>query len=357
MGAAQANQEQNHPFKIEALAKFEGPWSMTFLPGTSKALVTEQSGKLYLWEEGKAKIDVAGVPAVWFAEHGGFADVIAHPKFADNKIIYMSYAEPGEADTRGTVVARAKLVTNGNSARLEDVKVIWRQVPKVTGGGQFGARMAFSPDGYLFISSGDRVKFEPAIDTSVNLGKIIRLTENGEIPASNPYYGTSPITAQIWSVGHRDPLGLAFDAEGRLWEHEMGPKGGDEFNLIERSRYYGWPVVSNGDHYDGQPIARHSTRTDFVAPQITWDDLAPAGLMIYSGNLFPQWKGSAFLGGLAGQSIVRVELNGAQARQADRWAMGARIREVEQGPEGAIYVLEDGRHGSQGRLLRLTPKK
>jgi glucose/arabinose dehydrogenase len=248
-------------------------------------------------------------------------------------------------------------VLGGRAPRIEGLQIIWRQTPKVEGRGHYGHRLAFGPDGKLYISNGDRQKFDPAQDMSGTLGKVVRLNDDGSVPADNPFASRGGATAQIWTLGHRNILGLAFDASGRLWSHEMGPKNGDEFNLIERGSNYGYPIVSNGSHYDGRDIPDHSTRPEFNAPEITWNDLSPAGLIIYSGSLFPQWRGNAFLGGLGGQTLVRVTIDGNNAREAERWDMGARIREVEQGPDGAVYVLEDERNGSGGRLLRLTPAR
>lgn len=187
-----------------------------------------------------------------------------------------------------------------------------------------------------------------------NLGKIIRINEDGSIPADNPFVAQGSPADQVWSLGHRSVLGLAFDANGTLWEHEMGPKGGDELNLIQRGGNYGYPIVSNGDHYDGRPIPDHDTRPEFIAPVVTWRQvISPAGFIIYNGALFPQWQGSGFIGGLSSKSLVRVAFDGDKAREAERFDMGNRIREVEQGPDGALWLLEDG---SDGRLLKLTPK-
>jgi glucose/arabinose dehydrogenase len=254
-------------------------------------------------------------------------------------------------------VGRGKLVRTEGSAKLNDFQVIWRQAPKVEGRGHYGHRLAFGPDGKLYISNGDRQKFDPAQDMTGTLGKVVRLNDDGSVPRDNPWASKGGVTAQLWSAGHRNILGLAFDGRGQLWSHEMGPKNGDEFNRIERGSNYGYPLVSNGDHYDGKPIPDHSTRPEFNAPEVTWNGLSPAGLMIYSGSAFPQWRGSAFIGGLSGQALVRVAINGTGARESERWDMGARIREVEQGPDGAIYVLEDTRNGSGGRLLKLSPAR
>lgn len=345
------------PFQVQPIASFDAPWAMAFLPGTTQALVTEKGGKLkLLWSDTGRVSEVAGVPQVDAGGQGGLGDVILHPGFAQNQLVYLSWAEAGEGDTRGAAVGRGRLVMDaGAGPRLEGLQVIWRQSPKVSGRGHYGHRLAFGPDGKLYISNGEREKFDPAQDMNATLGKVVRINDDGSVPADNPFANRGGTAAQIWSLGHRNILGLAFDGRGRLWSHEMGPKNGDEFNLIERGSNYGYPIVSNGDHYDGRPIPDHSTRPEFNAPEITWNGVSPAGLIIYSGSLFPNWRGNAFLGGLSGQNLVRVEMNGVSAREAERWDMDARIREVEQGPDGAIYLIEDERQGSGGRLLKLTP--
>jgi glucose/arabinose dehydrogenase len=227
-------------------------------------------------------------------------------------------------------------------------------VPKVTGRGHFGHRLVFAPDGHLFITSGERQKFTPAQDLSANLGKIIRLKDDGTVPADNPFAARGGVSAQIWTYGHRNPLGIAFDAQGQLWSHEMGPEGGDELNLIERGSNYGYPLVSNGDHYGGAPIPDHDTRPDLNAPEVSWNPvISPAGFIIYSGDKFSAWRNNGFIGGLSSQALIRVELDGKQAREAQRWDMGERIREVEQGIDGSIWLLEDG---GDARLLVLKPR-
>lgn len=344
------------PFAVTEIADFDEPWAMTFIPGTGQALITEKKGRLLLWTEGGAVTPVAGVPAVDYGGQGGLGDVVFHPNFASNNMVYLSWAEAGEGDVRGAAVGRARLVTEGGTPRLENMQVIWRQTPKVTGRGHYGHRLAFSPDGHLFITSGDRQKFDPAQDMNSNLGKILRLNDDGTPAAGNPWADRGGVAAQIWSLGHRNPLGIAFDGQGQLWTHEMGPEGGDEYNLVVRGDNYGYPIVSNGDHYDGRDIPDHDTRPEFNAPEISWTPvISPAGMIIYSGTMFPQWRGSALLGGLSSQGLVRVTMNGTSAREAERWDLGARIREVEQGPDGSIYILEDERGNSRGRLLKLTP--
>ena len=345
------------PFDVAVVADFDQPWAMTFVPNTPYALVTEKKGKLKLWQNEGPVVDVDGVPAVAYGGQGGLGDVILHPDFAKNKLVYLSFAEAGEGGF-GAAVARGKLAIAGGKAALSDVQIIWRQEPKVSGQGHFGHRLAFGPDGMLYISSGERQKFDPAQDLNQNLGKIVRLTDNGMVPSDNPFYDQGRVKSQIWSYGHRNPLGIAFDTQGRLWNQEMGPAGGDELNLVKKATNYGYPFVSNGNHYDGRDIPDHAAGDGFAAPKVFWNPaISPAGLMIYSGDMFKEWKGSAFLGGLGAKALVRVKLDGENATKADQWDMGARIREVEQGPDGAIWLLEDGYRGSEGRLLKLTPKK
>lgn len=345
------------PFSVAVIADFDEPWAMTFVPGSNRALITEKKGKLLLWEADGPVVEIAGVPTVAYGGQGGLGDIILHPDFANNQFVYLSYAEAGEGGF-GAAVARAKLDLTKNKPALSDAQVIWRQEPKVSGQGHYGHRLAFGPDGMLYISSGDRQKFDPAQDLNQNLGKIIRLTDGGMVPSDNPFYDQGRVKSQVWSYGHRNPLGIAFDADGRLWNQEMGPAGGDELNLVKKAANYGYPKVSNGDHYDGRNIPDHSAGDGFEAPKVFWNPaISPGGLMIYSGDLFKDWKGSAFLGGLGSTSLIRVQLNGENASKADQWNMDARIREVEQGPDGAIWLLEDGKSGSEGRLLKLTPAK
>ncbi|MBA4305732.1 MAG: glucose dehydrogenase [Sphingopyxis sp.] len=356
---AAAPSSSDKPFETTVIADFDEPWAMTFVPGTPYALVTEKKGKLKLWENEGAVVDIEGVPTVAYGGQGGLGDVILHPDFANNGYVYLSYAEAGEGGF-GAAVARGKLDLKAAKPALTDVQVIWRQEPKVSGQGHYGHRMAFGPDGMLYISSGERQKFQPAQDLNQNLGKIVRLTDGGMIPSDNPFYDQGRVKSQIWSYGHRNPLGLAFDAQGRLWNQEMGPEGGDELNLVKKAANYGYPKVSNGRNYGAatDDLPDHAPGDGFEAPKVFWNPaISPGGLMIYSGDLFKDWKGSAFIGGLGAKELVRVKLDGENATKADQWDMGARIREVEQGPDGAIWVLEDQRAGSEGRLLKLTPKK
>lgn len=357
--AIQAPAANSLPFTVVEMGVFQEPWAMAFLPGGRQLLVTEKGGTLKLVTVGSGSENVAGVPAVAHAGQGGLGDVVLHPDFANNGLIYLSYAEPGEGDLRGAAVAQARLVMKaGETPRLDDLRVIWRQVPKVAGNGHYGHRIAFAPDGHVFISSGERQKFDPAQNMQANLGKIVRLNDDGSVPEDNPFAAKGGVTAQIWTLGHRNPLGLAFDAKGQLWDVEMGPKGGDELNRIESGKNYGYPLVSNGDHYDGKPIPDHDTRPDLAAPAISWTPvISPSSLIFYSGDIFPQWRGSALISGLSSKALVRVSFFDGQPKEAERFAMGQRIRAVSQAPDGTIWLLEDGEKGTTGRLLKLTPKR
>ena len=333
------------------ITSFNEPWAMAFLPDGTM-LVTEKRGRLLLANLDGDAVEVAGVPEVAYGGQGGLGDVALHPDFADNGIVYLSYAEAGSGGTRGAAVARARLAGDDTPPQLADLELIWRQVPKVSGRGHYGHRLLFSADGYLFISSGDRQKFTPSQDMASSMGKILRLHDDGSVPADNPFAGDGGVAAEVWSLGHRNPLGIDFDNEGRLWNTEMGPAGGDELNLVRRGANYGYPIVSNGDHYSGRNIPDHDTRPEFAAPALWWTPvISPSSLMFYDGDEFPDWVGDAFIGGLSGQALVRVEIDGESAREAERFDMGQRIRGVRQGPAGALWLIEDG---GNGRLLKLT---
>ncbi len=340
-------------FAREEIARFDEPWAMAFLPD-GRLLVTEKSGDLKLFDPAAGTTtEIGGVPKVAYGGQGGLGDVALHPRFADNGLVYFSYAEAGDGGTRGAVVARARLDIAAANPRLADVQTIWQQVPKVSGGGHYAHRILFAPDGKLFISSGDRQKFDPAQDMQSNMGKIVRLEDDGRLPADNPFAAQGGVAAQVWTLGHRNPLGIAFDAGGQLWSHEMGPKGGAEFNRVVPGDNYGYPIVSNGDHYDGRPIPDHDTAPQYHAPAITWTPvISPSSMIFYSGAMFPEWQGRALIGGLSSKALVVVEVDGETAREAARHDMGERIRAVAQGPDGAVWLLEDGKNA---RLLKLTP--
>jgi glucose/arabinose dehydrogenase len=351
---AAAQGGSGRPFQVRQITTFDEPWAMAFLPGPGfRALITEKKGRLkLLWNNIGRVGDVKGAPSVDYGGQGGFGDVVLHPGFAKNRLVYLSWVEAGQGGNRGAVVGRARFLEGSGGPRLEGLQVIWRQSPKLSGKGHYGHRIAFGPDGKLYISNGDRQEFTPAQDMSGNLGKIVRLNDDGTVPADNPFAGRGGVTAQIWSLGHRNPLGLAFDGSGRLWDIEMGPKGGDELNLVQRGRNYGYPIVSNGDHYDGKDIPDHKTRPEFEAPKVWWTPvISPGNMIFYSGSAFPGWRGDILVAGLSSKALIRVDVDGASAREAERWDMGKRIREVEQGPGGSVYLLEDG---EGGRLLELT---
>ncbi len=340
------------PFVVNERADLDEPWALEFLPGTDLLAITERSGRLWLYgPDGMVEV-TEGLPEVVDAGQGGLGDLVAAPTFAEDGTVLLSWVEAGQGGS-GAAVGRATLVTEG-SPRLEGLTVIWRQTPKVSGNGHFGHRLAFSPDGqYLFISSGDRQKMEPAQDLSNTLGTIVRLTADGHPAPGNPFAADGSPADEIWSWGHRNPLGLAFDADGRLWASEMGPQGGDELNLIAPGMNYGWPKASNGSHYGGGEIPDHTPGDGFEAPSVWWTpSVSPGSLMIYSGDAFPDWTGDAFIGALSGQALIRVDLDGGNATKADQWDMGQRIRDVAQGPDGSIWLVEDT---PGGRLLQLTP--
>jgi glucose/arabinose dehydrogenase len=316
------------------------------------------------------------------SSQGGLLDIVLSPHFTADKLIYLTYSEPSKNGGSGLALARARF--DPAVLKLDGLQVLWRD-PAGGEGGQFGARIAFAPDGNsIFLSSGERQRFTPAQDPSQPLGKILHLTLDGKPAPGNPWAGrtgastvlvTDPpedteaaksaparrvqwpgpnlTPAETWSTGHRNPLGLAFAPDGRLWETEMGPRGGDEVNLILPGRNYGWPRASNGSNYDGVDIPDHRPGDGFEPPKVFWNpSISPAGLIIYTGGLFPQWKGDALFGALSGKALVHVRIRGDQASKADEWDMGHRIRAVGQGQKGEVYLLEDG---PGARLLRLTP--
>jgi glucose/arabinose dehydrogenase len=337
---------------------------MSFLPGsgvplTAMALVSEKEGRLWLVDTATGRRQaVAGVPRVSVGGQGGLGDVVAHPGFAGNQRIYLSFVEAGRGNTKGAVLGYGRLVMGRGAPRIEGFKIIWRQAPKVEGNGHFSHRIAFGRDGMLYLTSGDRQKFTPAQDLGGNLGKVLRLTPEGAPAPRNPWASRGGVAATFWSIGHRHALGLAFAPDGRLWVSEMGPEGGDELNLILPGRNYGWPRASNGSNYGGGDIPDHKPGDGFEPPRVFWNpSISPGDLMIYSGAQFPRWRGDALVPALSGEALIRVDKQGARAVKADEWTMGARIRSVDQGAGGSVYLLEDGGRGSKGRLLRLEPRR
>ena len=347
-------------FKAEQLASFEEPWGADFAPGTETLFVTERAGTIKWYDlTSKSTGSVSGAPKVDYGGQGGLGDIAFLPSERSatlgTRTVYLSWVEAGSGDTRGAVVGRGKLVCGtGGTCAIEGLQVIWRQSPKVDGRGHFSHRIAFSPDGkYLFVSSGERQKMSPAQDTSNNLGSIVRLNLDGTPASGNAFTGQAGKAQDIWSYGHRNVLGLAFDAQGRLWDLEHGPAGGDEINLVKKGANYGWPIVSEGDHYDGKDIPPHSTRPEFAAPAISWNPvIAPGDFIIYSGKLFKAWKGQAIVGGMKPTVLVRVAFDGEKAREVSRDPMERRIREVVEAPDGSIILLEDK---AGARMWRLTP--
>ena len=374
------------PFALTKMAEFNLPWRIAFLPD-GRMLITEKGGKLFLATQTGEKTEVSGVPAVQFGGQNGLLGIYAAPNFAKNKGVYLTYSEPGEDPaTSSLALAHATLDLRQPAPTLKKFKVIWRD-PVKGKGGQVGAAVAFSPDGKsLFLTVGDRQRFTPAQDPNQPVGKILRLTLKGKPARGNPtagkkgaptvdvidppkdtedaktakivrtytFKGPNRTPAEVWSTGHRTPYGIAFAPDGKLWETEHGPRGGDELNLIEPGNNYGWPLVVYGNNYNGVPIASPDTRPDLTKPVIYWDPvIAPGNLMFYTGDLFPQWKGSAFISGMGSGTLNRIIVEGATAKPAERWAVGFRARDVAQAPDGALWLLEDT---AKGGLYRLAPK-
>jgi glucose/arabinose dehydrogenase len=377
--------DPSQPFTVTQVTTLNLPWRIAFLPD-GRMLITEKSGALQLVTQQGAKTPVTNVPAVLHRGQGGMLGVYTSPNYATDHNVYLTYAEPGDSGS-SLALARAKLTVGEGSASLDGLEVIWRDGERGRGG-QFGGAIAFSPDKqYLFLTVGERQRMTPAQDPDSPLGKIMRLTLDGKPAAGNPQAGktgaatiavinppkntetakTAPAAytytfpgpnltpSETWSTGHRTPYGLAFAPDGRLWEAEHGPKGGDELNLIEPGKNYGWPLVSYAVNYDGTPIPSPDTRPDLVKPIIYWTPIiAPGSLTFYNGSMFPQWRGSALIGGMATKTLNRITFDGkGGAAPAERWVVGYRIRDVAVGPDGALWMIEDA---NQGGLFKVTPK-
>lgn len=358
--------------QIERLATLEFPWGMAWLPD-GRLLITEKPGRLRIFADGKLSPPIENAPATAYrakqGEQGGLLDVAVDPEFAQNGRIYLSYSEPapnasGEKDsgdarfgkldtTDDRLMGGAVMSARLDGTRLVDTKVIWRQEPKTVARGHFGHRLVFGRDGTLFITSGDRMRFDPAQALNSSLGKVLRINRDGSIPKDNPYVGKPGAREDIWSLGHRNMLAAAVHpSTGQLWVVEMGPLGGDELNAIERGANYGWPVVSNGDNYDKSPIPDHPTKPEFKAPVRTWTPvISPSGALFYDGSLFP-WRGSLVLGGLSSKALIRLTLDGGKVMAEERIDMQRRIRDVIQAADGALLVITDDQNGE---LLRLRP--
>jgi glucose/arabinose dehydrogenase len=384
INAGESKPSATQPFVVTEVTKLRMPWKIAFLPD-GRLLITEKPGALWIVKQTGEKTEVTGAPAVLFKGQAGMLGVYVSPHYAKDRFIYLTYSEPGEGGA-SLAVARARITEAGGTAKLDGLQVIWRELPKGDGG-QYGGVIAFAPDGKsMFLTVGDRQRFTPAQDPNSELGKVLHLTLDGKPAADNPWAGkvgspTVPLfappadteaektvakqtvtlprpnlaPAETWAIGIRTPYGLAFDKAGKLWEVEHGPKGGDELNLIEKGKNYGWPLVSYGNNYNGVPIPKPETRPDLVKPLVYWVPvIAPGGLTFYYGKAFPAWKGSAFIGGMLVKSLVRVTFDGkGGANEAERWDMGKRIRDVAVGPDGALWVVEDNMNGS---VLKLTPK-
>ncbi|MDZ4791001.1 MAG: PQQ-dependent sugar dehydrogenase [Hyphomicrobiales bacterium] len=365
---------QSGPVTVESLAQLDNPWGITLLPDGSY-LISEKPGNLRIFANGKLSEPIKGVPEVSYRRQGGLLDVEVHPDFAKNKTVYISYTEAAEKQPGGKDIADPRLgqyfeaednVIKGAavaSARLDDgalkdVKVIWRQVPKTMGRGHFGGRLLFAADGTLFITSGDRQRFDPSQDMNSNIGKILRINADGSIPKDNPYVGKSGSRPDIYSLGHRNPLGAAINPyTQQLWINEMGPMGGDEVNVVEKAKNYGWPQVSEGDNYDKTPIPRPSTEPKLASAAKSWNpSISPSGMIFYTGDKFAAWKGNALVGGLSSKALFRLTVDGSKVTGEEKIDIGKRIRDVIQDRDGTLLlVIDASQEGVGGELVRLTP--
>lgn len=338
--------------KVETLAEgLDHPWGMAFLPD-NRLLVTERAGTLRILDENNNLSEpLQGTPEVFAVGQGGMLDVALHPDFDQNNYIYLSFSEPGQDSTASTALGRG--VLSGNE--LQDFEVIFRMEPKVEGPNHFGGRIIFTNDGNLFLTLAERFKFEPAQDLSNHMGTIVRINHNGAVPQDNPFTGKADAKDEIWSYGHRNIEAAAIDPNSNLlWIAEMGPLGGDEFNQPEAGKNYGWPTVSWGKNYDGSDIPDPDTRSDFADAEIVWTPtISPSGMIFYTGDTYPEWQQDALIGGLTSTGLVRVDVNEKQAEEVERIPLGARIRDVEQAPDGSVYVLTDEDNGKILRLAKL----
>ena len=351
VGAERTIETETGEIRVETVVGgLDHPWGQTFLPD-GRMLVTERPGRLRLVDGGRLSPPLSGVPKVNPRGQGGLLDVALDPDFESNRLVYLCYAEPGDGGA-STAVGRGRL--DPDAGGLSGFEAIYRQTPKVGGGNHFGCRLAFAPDGTLFLTSGERFEFEPAQDLSSGLGKIFRINPDGSVPADNPFVGRDDAQPAIWSYGHRNVQGAAINPEsGALWAHEFGPRGGDELNIAEAGRNYGWPLVSWGRHYSGVDIPDPPTRPDLAPSIYHWTDaISPSGMTFYTGTLFPEWRGNVLIGGLTATGIVRLSRAGDKITGEEQIDLGERIRNVRQGPDGAVYALTDQ---SGGEILRLSP--
>ena len=340
------------PARIVDVARgLEHPWGLAFLPD-GRMLVTERPGRLRIVDgSGQVSAPLVGVPEVQAGGQGGLLDVALGPTFDQDRLVYLSFSEPGEGGA-GTAVARGRLGERG----LEGTQVIWRQMPKVSGANHWGSRLVFRPDGTLFVTLGDRFAYrDRAQDLSTTIGKIVRINADGSIPRDNPFVGRDGVRPEIWSYGHRNVQGAALDGNGQLWTVEHGARGGDELNNPQPGRNYGWPVITYGVDYSGARIGVGTSRPGMEQPVYYWDPvIAPSGAVFYSGSAFPDWRGDLLVGSLQPGRLVRLRIGDGRVIREERYLaeLGERIRDVRQGPDGLIYLLTDH---PRGRILKLEP--
>jgi aldose sugar dehydrogenase len=332
----------------------EHPWALAFLPD-GRMLVTERPGRLrYVTPAGALSEPIAGLPQVYAEGQGGLLDVVLDPDFATNSVIFFSYAEAADDGTNGTAVARARL----DGGKLEDLRVIFRQQPKVDSRHHFGSRLVFARDGNLFVTTGERnSERDKAQDLGTDLGKILRITPQGGVPPDNPFVGRKGALPEIWSYGHRNSQGATLHPDtGQLWETEHGPRGGDEINLPLAGRNYGWPVITYGREYSGPAIGEGTAKEGMEQPVHYWvPSIAPSGMTFHDGRGYPEWKGQLFVGALAAQQLVRLVVEPAgRILHEERIAIGKRVRDVREGPDGALYLATDE---DAGEILRVVPAR
>jgi glucose/arabinose dehydrogenase len=333
------------------------PWGLAFLPD-GRMLVTERPGRMRIvTRDGKLSPSLSGVPQVFASGQGGLLDVVLDRGYAQNQTIYFCYAEPVDRGTR-TALARGRLV-DGAAPRLDDVKVIFRQEGPLSSGNHHGCRIVQMPDNNLFLTLGEHfIHRDEAQNLSNHLGKVIRIRPDGSVPPDNPFVGKPGAKPEIWSYGHRNAQGAAINpATGKFWMHEHGPRGGDEINIPEAGKNYGWPVIGYGIDYSGARIHESTHKPGMEQPIKYWvPSIAPSGMAFYSGRLIAAWRGNLFIGALAGQMLVRLEVDGDKVGKEERLleGLGERIRDVREGPDGALYLLTDNRNG---RILRVAPAK
>ncbi|MCC6920058.1 MAG: PQQ-dependent sugar dehydrogenase [Alphaproteobacteria bacterium] len=365
-------QTETGPVALQKLADLENPWGMAFTPD-ARLLITEKPGRVRIFANGVLSGPIGGVPEVVYGGQGGLLDIAVDPHFAVNRRVYLYFVEAAARQPRhprdpvdprlGDVSIEGVKMKGGavmcaelGDTRLSWRSIIWRQSPKTLGRGQYGGRLVFAPDGTLFITGGDRQRFDVAQDMSSTIGKIVRIAPDGSIPEDNPFRHQRGVEPAVYSIGHRNALGAAIHPlTGALWETEMGPQGGDEVNVIAPGANYGWPVVSNGENYDGTPIPDHATRPEFKPPVVSWSpSIAPSGMAFYGGDLLAAWKDNLFLGGLASLSLWRLVLDGETVTHQERIPIGERVRDVIAAPDGTILILTDGPEGGLWRIAPVT---